>query len=107
MSACGDNTKNNNKYDNLINAIVYTQEKCLNDDNYSNDYITINGKRRQAANSNRAYDGKFSVALKMVVVTNNAIYLAETYYQSDDVLYFLFCEIDNVISEGNIIWENN
>ena len=105
MSACGDDTKNKNKYDNLINAIVNTQEKCLNDDSYENDYITIKGKKRRAANSNRPYDSEYTINLEIVIVTNNAIYLAETYYQSDDVQYFLFSEIEYIKSEGLIIWE--
>ncbi len=108
MSACNSNSndsKNNNKYNVLINALVQTQETCLNDNDYTNDYITIKGKIRKASNSSRPYDGEYTIELKIIIIANNAIYLAETYYQSDDVKYFLFCEIEYIKSGGSIVWE--
>ena len=101
ISGCG----NTDKYGNLINTLIQTQETCLNDDDYSNNYITIKGKLRRAVNSNQPYDGEYTIDLETIIVANNAIYLAETYYQSNDVRYFLFCEIEQIISESKTIWQ--
>lgn len=102
ITACGKNT-NENKYNDLINVLVQTQELYKDDICKENRIITIKGKIRESLSENYSREIKASFFLHTIIITNNAIYSVGS--NNDHDRFFFFCEIEYIERKGEIIWK--
>lgn len=98
--ACG---ARENKYNDLINVLIDVQEEHLYEEYNPRRSITIKGAYRTEDISSAGESKEYDFYVEKLIITENAVYIVtSSAYRTH--LYFLFCEIEYIEYNGEILW---